>query len=217
MGNKNLLFRRGRPLGRTGPGPRWLLAVTTLALAVGLVLPGPGGWPRVEAHAALVGSVPERDARLDEPPRQVELTFSEPVEAEFSELELTRQGGGTVELGPVEADGATLRAEVRGAMPAGAYVLHYRVLSEDGHPVEGEVPFTVTAAAPSPGAGSADQQPAPPSPGQDEPGGATTPPAPAEEPAPAAGGSQGWLWAALVAVVAVVAVGLMTMRNRDRR
>ncbi|EKP95113.1 copper resistance CopC family protein [Thermaerobacter subterraneus] len=185
-------------------------------LAVVLVASGAGGWTPAEAHAALVGSFPEPGAQLQEAPRKIELIFTEAVEPEFGELTLTRQGGGTVELGPMEAEGETLRAEVRGSMPAGQYVLHYKVLSQDGHPVEGDVTFSVVAAAPSPGSGTADQQPAPPAPGQDEPGGATTPPAGAE-PAPAQdGGSQAWLWAAVVALVAVVAVGLMTVLRRPR-
>lgn len=205
------------------PGPRRVLQALLVlagmaALLGGPVLPGIEAPSRAEAHAALVGSVPESGARLDQPPRQVELTFSEPVEVEFSELTLTRKGGGPVELGPLAADGATLRAEVRGPMPAGEYVLHYRVLSQDGHPVEGDVPFTVTAAAPSPGSGTADQQPAPPSPGQDEPRGTTTPEPPATaQPAPERGGAPGWLWVAVGAAAAVIGAALLTLRGRSRR
>lgn len=215
--------------GGTGGGSRrpprcrrrpWAGAVLRAAagLAVLLVVAGFAagfGTGRAEAHAALVGSEPERGARLEEPPREVALTFSEPVEAEFSELTLRREGGGAVELGPVRAEGETLRAEVRGPMPAGDYVLRYRVLSQDGHPVEGEVPFSVTAAAPSPGAGTTDQQPAPPAAEPDEPGGAAPPASP--QPAPPGGGTPRWLWAAAVAVVAALAAGLMTLRRRTRR
>ncbi|HEY8552716.1 MAG TPA: copper resistance CopC family protein [Thermaerobacter sp.] len=197
----------GRGVLRAGAGVAILLVVAGLAPGIGA--------PRAEAHAALVGSEPERGARLEEPPREVALTFSEPVEADFSELTLTREGGGQVELGPVRAEGETLRAEVRGSMPAGEYVLRYRVLSQDGHPVEGEVPFSVTAAAPSPGAGTTDPQPAPPATGQDEPGGAAPPPSP--QPTPQGGAAPAWLWAAGVVVVAGVAAWLITLRRRSRR
>lgn len=117
------------------------------------------GGPRASAHASLLGSVPEHGARLEQPLERLELTFSEPVEPEFSIVRLKREDGTELELGPLRREGETLVADIPGQLEAGDYVVHYQVLSVDGHTVEGEVPFTVVAAGPEPsGGGSADEQ-----------------------------------------------------------
>lgn len=120
--------------------------VMALFLALTLV----AGWARtVAAHARLERSFPADGAVLEEPPDRVELVFSEPVEAAVSKVTLERVGGEPVELEDLESEGNTLRAAVTGKLEPGEYVLNYRVLSADGHPVEGKVSFQV--AAPGPG------------------------------------------------------------------
>ena len=190
------------------------MAVVLLGAATVAGVAGPAGV--ASAHAALVRSVPERGARLDEPLQQVELTFSEPVEAGFSQLTLERTGGEPVELGPVEAEGETLRARVTGSMPAGDYVLRYRVLSADGHPVEGEVPFSVTAPAPAPSSGGTEDQPAPPPAGGEQPGGTTTPAPGQQQPSTGTGPAVSTLWVGVIAAVVVLAI-LVTWAARRRR
>jgi hypothetical protein len=48
--------------------------------------------------------------------------------------------------GTAKADGAVVVQNVARTLPAGAYTIAYRVVSTDGHPVQGEIPFTVVAA-----------------------------------------------------------------------
>jgi copper transport protein len=100
-------------------------------------------------HAALISSVPAEGAVLAEPPGQVELHFSEPVTPLSVALALPDGAAQAV----TAAGAGTL---IRFAMPpggAGTYLVIYRVVSEDGHPVGGTLTFslgkqTQTVAAP---------------------------------------------------------------------
>lgn len=98
------------------------------------------------AHSNSVDSDPRDDSSIPVLPRTATVTFNEPVsEAAFA---LTMPGGGVVKPTARIKD-----AVVTATLPAGGakghYVLAYRVVSEDGHPVTGEVEFTVTTGSAS--------------------------------------------------------------------
>jgi len=123
---------------------RWGLVVL-LAGAVLLALPSPA-----LAHASLVGSTPTAGARLDELPAQVQLEFSEEV-LEPAYVVLTGPDGASAAAGEPQVDGAMVVQATAGG-PDGGYTLAYRAVSRDGHPVTGQITFTVgdsTAAPPS--------------------------------------------------------------------
>ena len=125
--------------------------------------PGPGRRPRMSrgaaglalvlclahalafAHAALVRSTPTRRATLDKPPARVQLWFNERLEPAFSRLSVWDQGAAQVDLGGarVPADDPTALSVGVPALTPGTYVVRFRVLSLDGHVVEGEFPFTI--------------------------------------------------------------------------
>jgi len=97
------------------------------------------------AHSNSVDSDPADDARLETLPRVATVTFNEPVtEAAFA---LTEPGG-TVAKVKASIEGAVVSAALPASGPKGDYVLAYRVVSEDGHPVSGEIEFTVTTGEP---------------------------------------------------------------------
>ncbi|WP_101783218.1 copper resistance CopC family protein [Nonomuraea indica] len=70
------------------------------------------------------------------------------------------------QLGKPELDEREVTQELKGALPDGRYTIAYRVVSSDGHPIEGEIPFTVKGATPSaaPSETSSAVDSAPPSP-----------------------------------------------------
>ncbi|HEY8393815.1 MAG TPA: copper resistance protein CopC [Thermaerobacter sp.] len=184
-----------------------LLRVLALFLAFMLVV----AWARpVAAHASLERSFPADGAVLEEPPDRVELVFSEPVEAAVSKVTLERAGGEPVELGELQSEGTTLRADVAGELEPGEYVLNYRVLSADGHPVEGKVSFQVAATGPGT---PEDEQKA------TQPESTTPPETPGEgDEARAAekGGdaARGTPWPWIVGGAAVLAAALLTLGRR---
>jgi copper transport protein len=114
------------------------LAVALAALAL---LPATAG-----AHALLNATSPERGARLDAPPEQVTLRFSEPVEAEFGAVRVFDSEGRQVQAGrPFHPGGrgAEVGVRLRPGLGEDGYTVTYRVISADSHPVSGGFVFVV--------------------------------------------------------------------------
>ncbi|MGW4639669.1 copper resistance CopC family protein [Sphaerisporangium sp. NPDC004334] len=114
-----------------------VLAVGFAALAVAVA-------PAL-AHNVLTGSDPKDGARLASLPAQVTLTFDQPVRADFAQVALTGPDG-RVAKAAVRVVDAKVTAEVPASVAAGAagaYVIGYQIVSNDGHPVTGKIGFTV--------------------------------------------------------------------------
>jgi methionine-rich copper-binding protein CopC len=97
------------------------------------------------AHAYLVKSIPARRAILFKAPVRIQLWFNERLEPRFSTLSVTDSSGKRVDLDNskvADEDPKQLSVEVR-SLPAGVYVIKFRVLSVDGHVVEDQFPFTI--------------------------------------------------------------------------
>lgn len=116
-----------------------------LAVVVSVPL-GPA--PPAAAHAALVATTPTRDQVLASPPRSVQVTFSEPVTPVPGKVQVLAPDGKRISTGEPTVRGTTLTIPVRVAdHPLGTYLVSYRVVSADSHPVAGG--FTFSAGAPS--------------------------------------------------------------------
>ncbi len=78
----------------------------------------------------------------------MELRFSEPVEAEFSPLEVRNSEGERVdkENARVDPDDARVLVADLEVLPEGSYTVEWRVTSIDGHVVQGRYAFAVTGA-----------------------------------------------------------------------
>lgn len=125
---------------------RSLLVLATLALA--LVL----GAPPAAGHAVLVSSTPGDGAQLDEPPASVSLEFSESITADLGGLRVFDADGEQVDRGAVEVADRTLSVGLAPDLPEGAYVVAYRIISADGHPIRGGTVFSVGDAEADPAA-----------------------------------------------------------------
>jgi copper transport protein len=93
------------------------------------------------AHAALVASDPADGAVLAKAPAELSLTFDEPVSPLI--LKLVEPGGSEAALGKPRFDGNRLVLAAPHDLGQGSYVLSWRVISEDGHPVGGAVVFSI--------------------------------------------------------------------------
>jgi hypothetical protein len=100
------------------------------------------------AHARLVQAEPAEGATLTESPDQVELRFSEPVDAEFSPLEVRDSEGNRVDEDDARVAPDDARVVLAGLqeLSEGIYEVQWRVTSIDGHVVEGRYEFAVTGA-----------------------------------------------------------------------
>jgi len=119
------------------------------AAAASLALPA-AAW----AHAALLRTTPEASRIVNVPPKQVSLGYSEPVEPRFAIVSVTNAGGerqtaGSPRRSPANAD--TLVVPLK-KLSEGWYLVYWRVISVDGHPVRGAFTFAV-----GPNAGPAPQ------------------------------------------------------------
>ncbi|WP_435585963.1 copper resistance CopC family protein [Micromonospora aurantiaca (nom. illeg.)] len=160
------------------------------------------------AHNALRASTPAQDDRLPSPPTQVELVFAERLDPQFTTIAVTRQDT-PVTTGKPTVAGTRATQPLTGGLAAGGYTVAYRVVSVDGHPVQGSYTFTVTAPAET--AATPPASSAPPA--------TATPSSGSPTPAAAAGGKQdsglnvGAVGLA-VAALAVLAAGLALLARR---
>lgn len=121
---------------RCGIVPMVLAAV----FGLGLVTPA-------SAHAELVRSTPANGARLETPPPEVRLRFTESVNLIEGGMRLVGPGGAPVRTAAPVSAGRTVTWPMPEDLPAGSYVVTWRVISSDGHPVSGAFSFGVGAAA----------------------------------------------------------------------
>jgi methionine-rich copper-binding protein CopC len=97
------------------------------------------------AHAKLIRSRPKPFDLLALGPTHVDLWFNERLEDEFNAIEVVDASGHRVEEGAAEVnpgDRTNLRVRL-GSLSPGSYVIHWRILSLDGHPARGRILFTV--------------------------------------------------------------------------
>lgn len=164
-----------------------LLTATLLSLLTVVALA-----PGASAHAGLVSSDPAEGATLPSAPARVTLEFSEPVEAP-AYVVATGPDGTTHQLDdPTVADAVVTQkldpATLGSARTEGGWTIAYRIVSADGHAVQGHVRFRVSSTAtvaPQPGEPASTSLPSEPS---DAPSSIATPsdvasasPAPAPE------------------------------------
>lgn len=106
--------------------------------------------PAAHAHAVLQSSSPAHGSTWESAPREVLLTFTEPVHPEASSAHAVDAAGRMVSKGfEVSPDGRTVRVKL-GVLSRGTYTVRWRVLSRvDGHLSEGVVTFGVGQAPPA--------------------------------------------------------------------
>jgi methionine-rich copper-binding protein CopC len=177
-----------------------------VAFAVSLLLGTALAAPAL-AHTALKSSDPAKNAQV-EAVRKVTLEFTESVR--FPAVLVRGADGRRYESGRPEVDGAKVIQQVADSIPPGAYTIAWRVVSDDGHPVVGEIPFTVVAPQVPAAAASACATPAT---GTPVAVASATPAAPATPAAVQAaqsssGGVPAWVWI-IVFGLAGVGIGML--------
>lgn len=118
--------------------------VVALALLIGLAAFATAG--SASAHNSLVSTNPADGASVDTGPSTVTLTFDQPVQDGFNTITVTGPDDTRWTTGGVTTSGNTASTPVLPLGPAGEYVVGYRVVSADGHPVSGELRFRLTTA-----------------------------------------------------------------------
>jgi copper transport protein len=119
---------------------RWWGLVLYAGVVIALAVPA-----SASAHAYLVRTVPAASGVVNTPPAQVSLTFDEAVEPRFAIISVTDKDGHQVTDGRPErspSDPNTLVVPLK-KIPEGWYLVYWRVISVDGHPVRSAFTFAV--------------------------------------------------------------------------
>ncbi|HET8931066.1 MAG TPA: copper resistance protein CopC [Acidimicrobiales bacterium] len=101
--------------------------------------------PTASAHAILESSSPSDQSVLEGSPARVRLSFSEPVTLVTGALRVFDAAGTRVDEGLPSHAGSSSQVAVRlkPDLHAGSYVVSWRVISADSHPVHGGFVFSV--------------------------------------------------------------------------
>lgn len=194
---------------RASVRPAALAALFAALLAALLALGAPA-----QAHDTLLESDPADGATLETSPEAITLTFSADILDVSPLVRITDENGEQLAEITPSIDGPVATATLEEPLPAGTSTVQWRVVSSDGHPIEGTFGVTVEQDA---AAEETTEAPAEES-------------APAETAAPAEEGEQATAEAAEeesgssmtpllivlgVAVVGAVVAVLLIMRRRD--
>jgi copper resistance protein C len=96
------------------------------------------------AHSLLLESFPAAGATLAAPPEQITLRFNNRIEKKLSTIRVVDERGAPRAVTVLGADGPADRLTATlSALPPGAWRIEWRVLSTDGHIVNGAFSFRV--------------------------------------------------------------------------
>jgi copper transport protein len=120
--------------------PALLLLVAVLggALALDVSTAGPA-----LAHATVTATTPADGARLDAAPAEVTVEFDEGVSLGAGNVRVLDTDGSRVDTGTPTVRDAVLTVALGSDLPDGGYVVTYRVVSADSHPITGAWSFVV--------------------------------------------------------------------------
>jgi len=117
------------PLNTAG---RRVVVSIIFAVLFGLLFASPAA-----AHAELLKMTPANGAELTRPPTEVQMTFTESVNLITNGIRLIDSSGATVPTEGPTVDGRVVRWPMPAQLPNGAYIVIWRVTSDDGHPISG--------------------------------------------------------------------------------
>ncbi|STD07021.1 Copper resistance protein CopC [Dermatophilus congolensis] len=180
-------------------------SLTTAAVSLLCFLMASPAW----AHSQLVDSNPENGARLDAMPSSVTFTFNEEINSQFSQIVLVGNDGKPHPATDIQTKGEKVTAAIPQGLAGPSVKAKYRIVSADGHPVGGEVTFTVpattsTPSAPAPAASSSATNPAPA-------------PTDTNTPENASEGAKPWLIGAAAAAALLVGGAILLARHKRKQ
>lgn len=121
---------------RTTTLPRRRKASFLLAGVASFLLAASLGASPALAHDGLIDTEPSNGAKLSQSMKSATLTFSGELNSLGAEVRMTNGKGTAIDaVASVKAD--TLTVDFGEELPDGEYTLTWRVVSSDGHPIEG--------------------------------------------------------------------------------
>ena len=104
------------------------------------------GVQNASAHAHLTSSNPAKNQIVNTLPPIVWLEFDGNLmilgDKQVNRISVTNSKKVVVSMGETLVSGARISSKLKPGLPPGNYSVTYRIVSEDGHPVEGSFSFT---------------------------------------------------------------------------
>lgn len=116
------------------------LALAAVALTLTTLVAAPSA---VHAHASQVGSAPSADEVLPAAPAEVRIDFDSGLLEMGAALVVRDENEESVTTGPAVVGDRTFTVPVDPRAAPGVYSVAYRVVSADGHTIEGSFDYTV--------------------------------------------------------------------------
>ena len=117
--------------------------ITLAIISVSLIF---AGMQSANAHAQLTSSNPKKNEVIKTLPSLVWLEFDGDLlsfgNKQIHKLTVTNSKKVRVDIGGPIVGGARISTKLKAGLPAGKFLISYRIVSEDGHPVEGSFSFT---------------------------------------------------------------------------
>jgi copper transport protein len=132
-------------MSQTTMAKRLLLVLGTL---LALVVAGVAGAGSASAHAALIKADPKDGSVVKTAPAQVRLGFSEGVLLSADSIKVLGPDGRRADTGGVNhvgGDSSTAMTALHSGLPDGTYVVAWKAVSADSHPVAGAFTFSIGA------------------------------------------------------------------------
>jgi copper resistance protein C len=98
----------------------------------------------VHAHTSLSSSNPAEGQVVTEDLEQIILTFGTPIEV-LSTMDLVKDGN-VIPLEDIKVDNKQLMGTIAKPLENGTYIIQWKIVGEDGHPIKGEINFVVEMA-----------------------------------------------------------------------
>lgn len=98
------------------------------------------------AHAYIIKSSPSENETLKKAPQKVTIQFDETIQSNFNSIEVFDSNGKRVDRknGHIDPNQPSIiECSLNKNLPNGTYRIQWRVVSSDGHPVQGVIPFSI--------------------------------------------------------------------------
>lgn len=124
-----------------------LMSASTFLLLALILFISHTAAPGAFAHAEIARTNPVKSAILTQSPKSVWIEFGETLltldKEKINALKVTDSRGKRVDKSPTIVSGVRATTKIVGTLKKGTYLVTYRVVSEDGHPVKGSYSFSV--------------------------------------------------------------------------
>lgn len=95
-----------------------------------------------KAHTGLETSLPQEGENVTQPLRELVLTFNTEIES-LSTMQLFHADNTGILLHNLSVEGNVMRADLEQDLKNGSYLIDWKIVGKDGHPIEGKVNFQV--------------------------------------------------------------------------